>query len=1043
VPDVCIPSSAKTSNAQDGPTEAPATEPIAWKIWERFPRAEAIAQELAVIPAHWSLTPLRGKSAYRRNWQREPFIPHATIQRLLLEGEARMGKKTGRAYRAYISGFGLRTGEASQGLLALDIDGASAQSLLQALGGELPPTVSWTSGQAGRQQLLLQVPEPYRQPLQAFTRTTLTECRGCQTRPGELLELRYNHHQSGLPPSYHPATGAYRWLHSPAEADVALAPEWLCQQLLQLAQPERRPSGPKPSPRRERARASASATGAGTEPAEFLQRQVLPRLSPEQIYNWPGHNWYYGENHMRGCPPWRESQSQQSFHVDCKDGQWVWFDFGLGEGGDAVQYRWRLRGGCGTPKGQDFIDVVRELAADAGVSVPAFAPADTPEEERAQRAWYRSQQFSPTHCIDRPYFTWAVPAAGSVLAVRSGLGTGKTAWLAQAIAALPDEGWVALGYRNSLLLQACQRWQFWHLHADAAWEAVRDPGSRLALCVDSLHYFRATDFDGKNLILDEAMAVTMHLLVGGTLRKNREAILERFAAALQRANRIFVLDGFLADWCVRYLHRLAGEARPLTQVFNRYQQAPLQIEFLTGALDANGKLKRHDRSPLLRQLRSSPRPAICTDSQLEAEALARVLQQAGSDGLRVDSTTSEQAEVRTFLQAPDAYLRERQPDFLIYTPSAEAGIDISVRDYFSDQFCFFVGVLQTHAQLQMMMRVRDPQLKRWVACRTLGLQAPESERSPLPSPVTQAVEAFVRQDGTNAINGESDAQAIERLVDRVQQARQNRHYEAACTLQATRSYERRNLRDCLLASLRQAGHRVRTLVLEETAQEREHQRQVKDSIKDANARRIYQAPPLPSFQSAGRDGSVAACGDRFQLAQARLQQRLPGIEQHPQWGPAFIRRVWYDERQFLAQQELFWWLQHPQAMPAPQRAAERQSAGEPRGRWVRIRALQAVGIERFLQPEREWRADDPALQSLAQRCQADWVQRALGLGERNEAPLVLLRRLLRLLGLKLERRRVHQGGQRVARYRLCPRTWHDPDRQAVLACLERRWGSAG
>ena len=46
------------------------------------------------------------------------------------------GKRTGKPYRAFCSGYGLRLGEVSGGLLAVDVDGSSAEALLNALAVE-------------------------------------------------------------------------------------------------------------------------------------------------------------------------------------------------------------------------------------------------------------------------------------------------------------------------------------------------------------------------------------------------------------------------------------------------------------------------------------------------------------------------------------------------------------------------------------------------------------------------------------------------------------------------------------------------------------------------------------------------------------------------------------------------------------------------------------------------------------------------------------------------------------------------------------------
>lgn len=216
-----------------------------WKIFKRHPNAEAIAAELTTIPAHWSLTPLQDKRPRRTNWQIESFIPHESIAELILNGEQKINKR-GKPYPSYSSGFGLRTGDPSGGLIAIDVDGPTAEPLLLALSdGGIPKTVGWSSGKPGRYQLLFQVPENIQGQLREFNRVALSEWEDLRTahdengKPLELLEFRYNRCQSCLPPSRHPGTGAYHWINSPAEVEVAVAPDWLCQLLLKLASQEK------------------------------------------------------------------------------------------------------------------------------------------------------------------------------------------------------------------------------------------------------------------------------------------------------------------------------------------------------------------------------------------------------------------------------------------------------------------------------------------------------------------------------------------------------------------------------------------------------------------------------------------------------------------------------------------------------------------------------------------------------------------------------------------------------------------------------------
>ena len=204
-----------------------------WKVFERVQNAKVIAASLKEIPSHWSLT--------------EAFIPHELIASLIIKGEQATSKRTGKSYRRYWSGYGLRTGSASGDLVAIDCDGNSAQLILAAISGDdTPQTVSCTSGKPGRYQLLYQVPANVAALLQNFTRRVITQWQGLETakdesgKPTEGLEFRYNRCQSALPPSRHPSTGFYKWINSPATTNVAIAPDWLCNLLLKFASEEER-----------------------------------------------------------------------------------------------------------------------------------------------------------------------------------------------------------------------------------------------------------------------------------------------------------------------------------------------------------------------------------------------------------------------------------------------------------------------------------------------------------------------------------------------------------------------------------------------------------------------------------------------------------------------------------------------------------------------------------------------------------------------------------------------------------------------------------
>lgn len=192
---------------------------------------QACIDALATLPEQLSLTPVKDKAAKRDNWQIEPSIPRDELTILLEHGE-RVRAKNGGWYQRKYTGYGLRTGSVSGGILALDVDGPLADAKLTEIsGGNIPYTPSWTSGKPSCRQLAFQLSETTQAVLEAvdFTR------RFIDCGEGQQLDFRYNGCQSVLPPSQHPETGQYRWIVSFADCSIAPAPEWLELKLIEWA----------------------------------------------------------------------------------------------------------------------------------------------------------------------------------------------------------------------------------------------------------------------------------------------------------------------------------------------------------------------------------------------------------------------------------------------------------------------------------------------------------------------------------------------------------------------------------------------------------------------------------------------------------------------------------------------------------------------------------------------------------------------------------------------------------------------------------------
>ncbi|BAY29730.1 Primase 2 [Nostoc carneum NIES-2107] len=199
---------------------------------ESYQKSQYLILGLGHLPESWALTPVNdSKRPYRSNWQSEKPLSRGAIAREL-RGRAR--------------GYGIRTGEISGGILAIDVDGLSAEPMLMKLSnGDLPDTVTFSSGKPGRRQMLYYVPPQYWGVVKAFK--LLTGIKG-EDGKEEQLDFRWDGQQSVLPPSVHPETGSYHWVRSPQEIGIANCPMWLLDLMIERHQAANTPRFAAPTP---------------------------------------------------------------------------------------------------------------------------------------------------------------------------------------------------------------------------------------------------------------------------------------------------------------------------------------------------------------------------------------------------------------------------------------------------------------------------------------------------------------------------------------------------------------------------------------------------------------------------------------------------------------------------------------------------------------------------------------------------------------------------------------------------------------------------
>jgi len=671
--------------------------------------------------------------------------------------------------------------------------------------------------------------------------------------------------------------------------------------------------------------------------------------------------------------------------------------------------------------------------------------------EQSRRKWRKNRQFNADIKKASIWCDWEKPSSNSIFFGKAGLGRGKTTLLKRWVEEWKQEsvtGFICLGYRNTLLLQLCEQLKFYHLHEHSGLQFKSASNEGIALCLDSLWRLNPDDFDDKIIIIDEVKSVIKHLLHSPTI-KNRDNILSLFKEAIQRSRQVICLDGLLADWCVDYIKAIAPDKRIIT-VENTYKSDKSIVNFLMGTIkewenSSNRLLQVNDRSPWLNCIMEySEVPVICSDSQVLIEALDNLLTQQGCKTLRIDSKTVPEPYVKEFLSNCNAYIEKHQPDVLLYTPSAESGVDVSITNYFTHHFGFFFGVIDIDGILQMLGRIRDD-IPKFVWCKEF---VSESEKQGSNSSSFEAVFKslieLAKTDILTSFNGmftsipEASEEVISLLMEVVRNS-QNIDFGASCLLKSIENYEKTNLRDCLKEALLESGYTVRDCIMTTFEGSKKEVQEATKEVKLQNSQDIFNAPKIPVHQLKTLKFD-AKWSERCKVLQAKIREQLPGIEDTSTWTVEFIHKIRYEDRDFLSKCEMYWLFNHPEvAQQLSQEKlhwmARKQSTfiGNIKSRWAKVYALHDMGFDTFLDPSREWTNESPeviALKKLGEK-----HSNAIGISPGKLAPMQYLSCLLSQLGLNLKSRK---EGKTKRIYSLDVLALNDPTRNHVLRCIEER-----
>lgn len=656
---------------------------------------------------------------------------------------------------------------------------------------------------------------------------------------------------------------------------------------------------------------------------------------------------------------------------------------------------------------------------------------------------------------------WLSPVEGTLYAIKGGMGQGKTHLLQHWVNGdWKDEGIICLGYRNGLLYQLVNKLQkLEHLHDKDSDGFMRrgDPHSRIAFCDASLHHFQPEDFDGKILIIDEVMSVLKSLICSDTCRNKRTTVLRRFKELCHRASRIVILDAGLADYAVEQIGIFSPD-KAVVKFENIYQTYKWDVEFLTGTgSKEEGNYKPNDDSPIKAAIYACEGNfAVFADNQKGLEAIERELISQGKKGLRVDSTTTAEKEVIAFLGNPDKYLEECQPEYLLCSPSAESGLDISIKGYFSRVFFLGKGVVDVDSAMQMLGRVRDDAAKRVVFAPSRTCDDGIEYASTLWHQVIDSNKARLELAWKQTFNDVEDGDLFtDYLRHNYVTTELKDYYESFGKIHAQWNYERFNYRECLLERLQRAGHEVVVICGDRNVDcidAKDKYKAAVNDIKNERSDAISKANLIPDVvASKYRQSAALKVQQRYELDKYNLTKKLPEVE----LGAELVRKIKFEKPKLLTALELIWMIDNPEVAVKISKSKWRYAI-EQFGFWsgdkrddlyLKAEALRVLRIKDFINPDIEWTTECPEFKefkkrfTLAMGYKTINLETALNIKWNKKNPIKTLKSIFKMLGLSLtDRHRMSESGAcKETYYKLNRKEALDPDRQLILEAYNKRF----
>ena len=701
-------------------------------------------------------------------------------------------------------------------------------------------------------------------------------------------------------------------------------------------------------------------------------------------------------------------------------------------------------------KDDDDIDELSSLDQVGFITISQFLdmgkiPSQSSESKKKTSDWEKWEKlhtFTPQEIINQQYLDIDPPKKGEILIISSPTNTGKTTLLKKwASNEFKELGIIRIGNRNSLELQFCNESDFYHLQSekDIADTLLSDPKKRISFCFPSLVYTKSKDWENTVIYGDEIDGTIQQSLF---LDKDPDN-LDRFVEALDKCDQPVFTSGTIYDHHVEYLRELCP-SKTFKIVQNTYQPKRPKIKLLAGTFKEENpeKINSRDKSPLLDRILSDREPImIQSDSKLYLNSLKRLLKDIpNTDTLLVTADTLiTDKNVKSFLENPNGYIKDycvKNPNrrlVVFASPTMTSGNDITI-NYFKRDYHYYSGQLSSVLISQKIIRIRDVECERILSIPEF-ITSDDNERC-------EYLEQWQNSIDLAQINLLDEPENKAELIKLVAQIYDSPYYKQASILRWIRSFERKNLRECVIKLLTRQGYEIE-LVTEKKSEQGNNKKlkEVSNEIKDEISDAIYQGSDKyigrdeRSIEPENKDDSMA-------LEKAKIIGQLPNINHSDAWSSELIRLIKFDKPRLIQQLSRRYLLHHPETLKQItaaryNRHGKRISEGKTASLWkdkndllfmtaiekikIPIPTGEQIGFKEWVDyaitGEGQFSHDSPQIEAIVTQCKSKAISQAL-VRLPGKDSIKFISWLLGCFGYRLESKQVRIGSEREYHHKI-------------------------